>query len=293
MDDQADAWNVRQPVLWNIGQNRIICIGMTMITSAANQQVKNIIQLAKKGKERQKQKVFLAEGIRIFAEMPKENLQNVYVSESFLQKEVHREKLNGIKYETVSDAVFQKMSDTQTPQGILCMVRQPEYELKQLIKGGQTHLLILEGIQDPGNLGTMFRTAEGAGATGIILNRCADLFAPKTVRSTMGSICRVPFYMTNDLAQTLCTLKEQGVLLYAAHLKGQKNYDELDYRKASAFLIGSEANGLSEETARQADVYLRIPMCGKLESLNAAMAAGILMYEAGRQRRQGKACPSI
>lgn len=258
-----------------------------MITSTANQQVKNVIQLAKKGKERQKQKVFLAEGIRIFAEMPKENLQNVYVAESFWQKELHREKLNGIKYETVSDAVFQKMSDTQTPQGILCIVRQPEYELKDLIKGEQTHLLVLEGIQDPGNLGTMFRTAEGAGATGIILNRCADLFAPKTVRSTMGSICRVPFYITDDLEQTLHTLKEQGVLLYAAHLKGQKDYDEFDYRKASAFLIGSEANGLTEETARQADVYLKIPMCGKLESLNAAMAAGILMYEAGRQRRRG------
>lgn len=278
--------NMRQPVLWNIGQNRIICIGMAMITSTANQQVKNVIQLAKKGKERQKQKAFLAEGIRIFAEMPKENLKNVYVAESFWQKELHREKLNGIKYETVSDAVFHKMSDTQTPQGILCIVRQPEYELKDLLKGKQTHLLVLEGIQDPGNLGTIFRTAEGAGATGIILSGCADLFAPKTVRSTMGSICRVPFYITNDLKQTLHTLKEQGVLLYAAHLKGQKDYDEFDYRKASAFLIGSEANGLTEETARQADVYLRIPMCGKLESLNAAMAAGILMYEAGRQRRK-------
>ncbi len=256
-----------------------------MITSTANKQVKNIIQLTKKAKERQIQKVFLAEGMRIFEEIPKEYLQNVYVSESFLQKKENTKKLDDIEYETVSDTVFQRMSDTKTPQGVLCIVRQPEYEWKDLIRGEQTHLLVLEGIQDPGNLGTIFRTGEGAGITGIIMSGCADLFAPKTVRSTMGSICRVPFYTVTDLQKTLCILKEKRISIYAAHLKGQKYYDALDYRGAVAFLIGSEGNGLTEETARQADAYLKIPMGGHLESLNAAMAAGILMYEVNRQRR--------
>ena len=256
-----------------------------MITSTANKQVKNIIQLTKKAKERQIQKVFLAEGIRIFEEIPKKYMQDVYVSESFFRKEEHARRLEGIRYELVSDSVFQRISDTKTPQGILCVVRQPEYALEDLLSGERTHLLITEGIQDPGNLGTMFRTGEGAGVTGLILSGCADLFAPKTVRSTMGSICRVPFYTSENLKETLCSLKEKGISIYAAHLKGKKYYDTMDYRSATAFLIGSEGNGLTEETAEQADVYLKIPMGGQLESLNAAMAAGILMYEVNRQRR--------
>lgn len=116
------------------------------------------------------------------------------------------------------------------------------------------------------------------------MSGCVDLFAPKTVRSTMGSICRVPFYMTQDLPDTLRRLKEQKIPLYAAHLSGSEYYDALDYRGAAAFLIGSEGNGLTEETAAQADQYLKIPMHGRLESLNAAMVAGILMYEVNRQR---------
>ncbi|MCI9020285.1 MAG: RNA methyltransferase [Eubacterium sp.] len=255
-----------------------------MITSTANQQVKHIMQLAKKAEERRKENVFLAEGVRIFEEMPKERLRGVYVSESFLKKDGHIKLLEGSAYETVSDAVFRKMSDTKTPQGILCIVEKPQYELGALLKGN-AFLLVLEGIRDPGNLGMMLRTAEGAGVTGVIACGCADLHAPKTVRATMGSICRVPFYETGDLEKTLRILKEQGVVLYAAHLQGRNNYDELDYRGAAAFLIGSEAHGLADGTAAQADVYLKIPMCGQLESLNAAMAAGILMYEAARQRR--------
>ena len=153
-----------------------------MITSTANKQVKNIIQLTKKTKERQMQRVFLAEGIRIFEEIPKDWLQSIYVSDSFLQKKECPDKINGMEYETVSDEVFQRMADTKTPQGILCVVKQPQYELEELLRGDRTSLLILEGIQDPGNVGTIFRTAEGAGATGIIMSGCADLFAPKTVR---------------------------------------------------------------------------------------------------------------
>ena len=259
-----------------------------MITSTANKRVKNIIQLTKKAKERQAQKVFLAEGIRFFEEIPKERLQNVYVSESFLHKKENTEKLKGIEYEAVSDAVFQRISDTKTPQGILGIVRQPEYELEELLRGQQTHLLILEGVQDPGNLGTIFRTGEGAGVTGIIMSGCTDLFAPKTARATMGSICRVPFYITQNLQETITVVKEKGIPLYAAHLKGEKYYDSFDYQGAAAFLIGSEGNGLSKETAGRADIYLKIPMSGQLESLNAAMAAGIFMYEVNRQRRRKK-----
>lgn len=260
-----------------------------MITSRENPQVKNIKKLIKKASERKKQGLFLIEGIRMFEEMPPDWRSSTYVSESFLKKDEHIQKLSGAAYEIVSDAVFAHMSDTQTPQGILCAARQPQYQLQDLIRGERTHLLILEEIQDPGNLGTMFRTAEGAGATGIVLGpACADLFSPKTVRSTMGSIYRVPFYAAQDAGdfeETLREIKRRPVRLYAAHLNGTGYYDAFDYRTGCAFLIGNEAAGLKEETAAYADICLRIPMEGCVESLNAAMAAGILMYEANRQRR--------
>lgn len=148
------------------------------------------------------------------------------------------------------------------------------------------HLLILEGIQDPGNLGTMIRTAEGAGVTGIIMSKTTvDIFNPKVVRSTMGSLFRVPFYLTDDLAKTIGTLKKQGITMYAAHLKGKLSYDQPNYCSACGFMIGNEGNGLTPETAALADQYIRIPMEGRVESLNASIAAALLMYETHRQRR--------
>ena len=255
-----------------------------MITSSANQQMKHLSQLMKKAKERKKEQVFVVEGIKMFQEAPEDTVVSVYVSESFLKE--NEGMLEGISYETVSESVFKSVADTQTPQGILCLVKKPEYQLEQLLKGEKTHLLILESIQDPGNLGTMLRTGEGAGITGVIMNQTTvDLFNPKTIRSTMGSIYRMPYYVTKDLKQTILGLKEAGVNVYAAHLKGKLQYDEPDYCKPTAFLIGNEGNGLSDEIAGLSDTYIRIPMCGQVESLNAAISASLLMYEANRQRR--------
>ena len=147
-------------------------------------------------------------------------------------------------------------------------------------------MLVLENIQDPGNLGTIFRTAEAAGATGIVLSKdCVDLYNPKVIRSTMGAIFRIPFIYTDDLIGTIDELKREGITVYAAHLKGENSYDMEDYKTACAFLIGNEGNGLPEETAACADRKILIPMEGGAESLNAAVASAVLMFEAGRQRR--------
>ncbi len=222
----------------------------------------------------------------MFSEVPTEWLHQVYVSESFLAVNEGEALLSGIDYEVLSDSVFKNVSDTQTPQGILGLVKRPEYTLEQLLAGEKTHLLITESIQDPGNLGTMFRTGEGAGITGVIMNKTTvDIYNPKTIRSTMGSIYRVPFYVTENLTETLHQLKQMGISLYAAHLRGTMSYDEPDYKGATGFLIGNEGNGLSEEVADMADTYIRIPMEGQVESLNAAIAATLLMYEVNRQRR--------
>ena len=259
-----------------------------MITSTSNQQMKTIVQLNKKAKARRELRAFIVEGIKMFRETPPELLQRVYVSEQFFENEENYTCLtkSGINYELVSNSVFAHISDTNTPQGILAVVRQPVYEFSDLLQGERTRLLVLEDIQDPGNLGTMFRTGEGAGLTGIIMSRdTVDLFLPKTVRATMGSIYRMPFYVTEDLHGAITALRDAGIHTYAAHLRGEKYYDELDFTGPTAFLIGNEGNGLKQETADLADTYLKIPMEGKLESLNAAMAAGILMYEAHRQCR--------
>ena len=176
-------------------------------------------------------------------------------------------------------------NDTKTPQGILAVVRRMEYTAEDIL-GETPHVLVLENIQDPGNLGTIFRTAEAAGATGIVLSKdCVDLYNPKVIRSTMGAIFRIPFIYTDDLKGTIDELKREGITVYAAHLKGENSYDMEDYKTACAFLIGHEGNGLTEETAACADRKILIPMEGGAESLNAAVASAVLMFEAGRQRR--------
>ncbi len=258
-----------------------------MITSTANAQVKNLVQLMKKSKARTEQGVFVAEGIKMFLETPKEQVVKAYVSEELYAKGTVRDKLSEVSYEILKDDVFAHAADTKTPQGVLCIVRQLEYQLDELLQGDCPLLLVLENLQDPGNLGTMMRTAEGAGVTGVLLSKgCVDIYNPKTIRSTMGSIYRVPFRYTDDLAGDLKRLHAKGVTTYAAHLKGKTFYDECSYRTPSAFLIGNEGNGLSDEIAEMAKCYLKIPMEGQLESLNAAVAAAILMYEARRQRRK-------
>ena len=257
-----------------------------MITSTANQQIKNLIQLQKKNKLRQEQGIFIIEGIKMYREAPADQIVKTYVSESFYEKHQNEDIWKGESLEIVADRVFEAASDTKTPQGVLSLVKRFMYTMDDIIQENKALIMILENIQDPGNLGTMFRTGEGAGISGIIMNRTTvDVFNPKTIRSTMGSIFRVPFFVTENLQDILMQLKSRKIKLYSAHLQGSVSYEEPDYKEPTGFLIGNEGNGLSDEIARMADTYIHIPMAGKVESLNAAIAATLLMYEAARQRR--------
>ncbi|EET61120.1 putative RNA methyltransferase, TrmH family, group 3 [Marvinbryantia formatexigens DSM 14469] len=259
-----------------------------MINSTSNKQIKNLVQLLTKAKARREQGLFVAEGVRMYRETPKDDLVKTYVSESFYEKEENRALLQGTELEIVTDRVFASTSDTKTPQGILCLVRQREYTPAQMLRAENPLLLLLEDIQDPGNLGTIFRAAEAAGATGIIMSSgTADIYNPKTIRSTMGSIYRMPFLYTKDIAAMQEKLKARGIRTYAAHLKGSCTYTEQAYRKGCAFLIGNEGRGLSDALAEKADARIKIPMSGEVESLNAAVSAAILMFEAKRQRSGG------
>ena len=259
-----------------------------MITSISNTQVKQVCAYVQKAKERRKDKVFVVEGIKMFEEAPIEWIVKVFVTEAFLQKHASNElqdKLQKLPYEIVSEDVFLKMSDTKTPQGILCVMKWPEYSLQDILKDKKGIYILLEDIQDPGNLGTMIRTGEGAGIAGAIMTReTVDIFNPKVIRATMGSIYRVPFIYVDSLPEAIHMLQQKGIKVYAAHLKGESYYDACDYTLGSAFLIGNEGNGLKDATADLADQYVKIPMSGKVESLNAAIATSLFMYEAKRQR---------
>jgi TrmH family RNA methyltransferase len=257
-----------------------------MITSTSNQQVKRLLQLQKKSKARNEEKVFVVEGLRMFAEVPKKSVERVYISETLYNKKKQELNLKDFPYEILSDNVFERVSDTQTPQGILCVVKQPEYNLQELLKKENPHFVVLDNLQDPGNLGTIVRTAEGAGVDAVFMSKdCVDIYNPKTIRSTMGSIYRVPFIYIEDIPNLLDVFKQNGIQSYAAHLDGKNAYDQENYKEGTAILIGNEGNGLREEVWKNADILVRIPMCGQVESLNAAIAASILMFEVFRQRR--------
>jgi TrmH family RNA methyltransferase len=174
------------------------------------------------------------------------------------------------------------MSDTKTPQGILCVLAQIEEE-RRFGQAAEPLFLLLEDIKDPGNLGTIVRTAEAAGAIVQMNQGCADIYNPKTVRATMGSLFRVPFRYLDDLDMQMIGFKRDKGRIFAACLEGE-DYRDQDYRGATTFLLGNESAGVSRAKRDVATDKITIPMCGQVESLNVATAAAILLYEAVRQR---------
>ena len=246
-----------------------------MITSTSNARIKRLVNLKKKRKLRDEESVFLVEGIRMFREVPLDKLKEVYVSESFYKKEKDTVKEvlkdSKVRVEELTDTVFAHASDTKTPQGILCVVEQMNHEINELTSAKCPLIMVLDHLQDPG----------------ILMDReCVDVYNPKTIRSTMGSIYRMPFVYVEDLGKGIQDLKDKGITTYAAHLEGTNSYDEEDLTNPCAFLIGNEGNGLRREIADMADCYVKIPMLGQVESLNAAIASSVLMFEAARQRRK-------
>lgn len=260
-----------------------------MITSESNAQMKEIVRLQKSARERRKKQLFVAEGIKLSKEAAfYGSLQKLYLSEKAM--ETADEELQALlqtqEYEVVSETVFQTISETVTPQGILALVSMPSYELEKIIGDDRRSILLLDNLRDPGNLGTIMRTAEGADMSGVVLSKeSVDLFNPKTVRSTMGAIFRVPFYYADDLSEVIDMLKERAIPVYGTMMLGSMIYDEVDYREGTGIVVGNEANGISDRVAAHLSGKIRIPMAGSLESLNAAVAAAVLMYEIARQKR--------
>lgn len=278
---------------------------MEIISSKDNKRIKYIRSLLEKGGIRKKNHSFVVEGIKLVDEaLEYGNVLDIIVSESLYEeivsgdlarngllsdngKHIIKQVKQGTSLTVVSDAVFKSVSETITPQGILAEVEMPKHRLLEekfleiaYEKTGKIKLLILEDTADPGNMGTIMRTAEAAGVTGVIIGKgTVDIFNPKVVRSTMGSIFRLPFAYVDDLKAVILGLKRDGISFYATHLKGKESYRDISYSDKAGILIGNEARGLSDEIANLADTYVIIPMQGKVESLNAAVAAALMMYE--------------
>ena len=274
-----------------------------MIISKDNQRIKHIRQLLGSKKTREADRLFVIEGRKPVDEAIREGLvEEVYISEDFDGEVPANAQVVGAK-------LFKDITDTVTPQGILAIVRMPEFDRGSVYGREDCKLICLEDVRDPGNVGTVIRTAEAAGFDAVVLSEeCADIFQPKVVRSTMGSILRVPCFRCGgrvDMGSVgagqdrggqealeiklrgfdveLAELKRRGFTLYAAHLKGAVDYTEPEYAGKTAILIGNEARGLTDRVTECADVAVKIPMYGKVESLNASVAAAVLMFNSNRK----------
>lgn len=268
---------------------------MDVLSSLNNDRIKTVKKLLSSPKERKYSGKYVVENRRMVREIPLDDLDEMYFTQHFYDKYVVSDKRlkHMIAYAEkkdkcfiVTDEVFGSMCDTDTPQGIVATVKIRKRELKDLLgtPGEKPFILIVERLQDPGNLGTLIRTAEGAGVTGILISYdSADIYNPKVVRSTMGSIFRKKIVVSYDLIGDVEKLKQKEIKIFGMHLDGSSMY-ETDLTGAVAFLIGNEGAGLTPELCDKADKLIRIPMKGEVESLNAAISASLISYETMRQR---------
>jgi len=248
---------------------------MEIITSVSNQIIKRVKALYSK-KGRNADGTFVVEGMKFVAEIsPLWEITMLMATRSYA--EAHNLDSTAV---VVADRIFP--ADTDSPQGILAVVKQRLYSIDDLLRRENPMLLILEEIGDPGNLGTMLRIAHGLGFCGVILaGDCADVYSPKVVRSSAGSLFHVPFVKCG-LADVMPHLKQRGFTTFAATSAEGTPLNELNFARPTAIMIGNEAHGLSNTALELADERVTIPAAA--ESLNAAVACGILAYECYRQR---------
>lgn len=256
-----------------------------MISSVNNPRVKEWAKLLhKKGREESRR--FLIEGVRLVEEAIRSGAP---IEAVLWQTERKFSFLEGlppsIERWEASEAVIRKLSATEEAQGIVAVVRmEEESAVWPLSATGRSLLLLVDGVSDPGNLGTIIRTADSAGAGGVLLGEgTVDLYNPKTVRSTMGSLFHLPIRRVNGIL-ALTKLKEAGYQTVAASLKGSVDYREVDYGERVVVLVGNEAHGLSPQLEEMAQIRVRIPIYGKAESLNVAIATALMLYEVQRGR---------
>ncbi len=258
-----------------------------LITSRENPLIKEAAALVSDKKARKESGLFVVEGARFCSEACKSGAE---ILRLFVTEEAEKKYADYVlpllseakEVYNISAAVAEKISDTKTPQGVFAVCRAVERDIDLDDEG---LFVLLSELQDPGNIGTILRTCEAMAVKGVFLCRCADVFSPKVLRSTMGCIFRLPIRVFSDTAKALELLNEKAVTTYASALaENALLLPSVKFEKKSCVLIGNEGNGLSDEVIDACDKTVMIPMPGKAESLNAASAAAILIYSAGMQR---------
>ena len=266
---------------------------MKIIRSKDNPTYKEAVRLLRK-KYRDQTGMFLIEGPRPVKDAVRagNRLDPVFLREGAENSPEARALAElcaseGVNCAVLSGELFDRLSDTGHSQGILARAAKTEGTADEL----SGPVVVLDRLQDPGNIGTIIRTAEAAGFRALIaIKGTGDIYAPKTVRAAAGSLLRVDVFEGYDAASAAELCKRQGMRIIASDLEGSVEYTDADLAGDIALVIGNEGSGISDEIRQAADTLVRIPMEGEIESLNAAAAAGILMYEAMRQRRAaGKA----
>ena len=260
---------------------------MQVITSKDNEIIKSIRKLKEK-KYREESKKFIVEGIKMVEEAMQEkaSIDKIVICEDCSQEDYYHRldiyELAKNEIITVSEKVFKELTNVEKPQGILAVVHKPEPKALQY---KEDIIIALDGVQDPGNLGTILRTIDSVGLTQVILGeKTADPYNPKVVRSTMGAIYRVHMIQTENLVNTLKQAKKNQYKIIATALTQDSKSLYDTSLKEKVIVIGNEANGVSEEVLKMTDEKMMIPMLGKTESLNAAVATGVILYEYARNK---------
>jgi len=253
-----------------------------MITSSQNSKIKLVRALLGRAKERRDANAFVAEGVRLVEEAATRDwrFETVLYDESLNERGkslIEKLRSRGVETEEVSEELMKKLSDTETPQGVLAIL-----QISNLpISNSLDFILIPDQIRDPGNLGTLLRTAAATGVQAVLLSpETTDAFAPKVVRSGMGAHFRLPIH---SMAWDEIYAQTNGLQIYLADMNGQSCW-ETDLRQPLALIIGSESEGASEEARKLTMQKISIPMVGNVESLNAGVAGSVLMFEVVRQR---------
>lgn len=259
---------------------------MLLITSRENAHVKEYCKLKSSKKQRDIQSSFVVEGLKLTLEAYNNgvSIEKVFLTDHALQK--YQEKLfellnSGITALQITDEVAKKMSDTESPQGIFAQCSKLDKFLSPDTIEDNGIYLALSDLQDPGNIGTIIRTAEAIGVKGLLLSEsCCDIYNPKVVRASMGSVFRVPFWVSSDFCWDLRTFSDKGIISYATVPDSEaKSITQVEFGGSGIAVIGNEGNGLSPEVISCCDEKITIKMRGNTESLNAAMAAGIIMWQ--------------
>lgn len=262
------------------------------ITSPQNSKVKKIRALMKK-KNRWSESKFIVEGIRGVDQLLKDisRVDTVVYSDKLLESAQGKDLLGrisdcGVELINVSEEIFESLSDTQAPQYVMAVVNFSFEKLENVMKkDGENYLILLDRIQDPGNLGTIIRTAEALGFDGILLSEgTVDIYNPKVIRSTMGAILQIPIIYYEDYRQAIEDLKSNEIKIVSSSLDTDNMVYDVDLSRNVAIVIGNEGSGISDDIIASSDELIKIPMIGQAESLNAGIASGIIMYEVLRQR---------